>query len=552
WKLGINLLHSSRREGPLPPSVERRVVLACLAEELLLSPTGDRAMSKIDEESVHPSSDVAELTVLRPLTSPDTTTLYLSTSAHAANSRSPRDRSHSVAQSLIDMKFGGKPSDLESPPLSSTDKSLDVESSSSVPGGSVFDSSQTPTASTSELTATPHMDYRIVLSQSMRTRAKSIFATSPLPALTTSFCRRHRVATCTVCITLITESSERVSDHAQHRRRNIPGAGLRSTVSDGGDGGTKKALVSLVPAFLKLSADLIADSKDAARIGSTSKEGESLEKGKGKETETSVEIHVTSIWYNLLTSLLTQACLEGYLVDGWTGTEGIETLFGVGCGVWEGRGWSMATRAAPKAGTSPRKSSIAGKEDTAHRTSEGNELDSDEDSEEEEENEEEIKAREREKQTMELVDAAHTLFGSRDVAQADYERGMRDRIHEFLNVPRDKNLIQHLTALSMRYPLSTFEDEMVDFLEAAVRLLGKPTLAKVCPSTSTGLAPTETDRLLRYLQIGNEAISSQANPDRFALVQFFSQSSPTKESTGRDTSIARDDNGTGGKRRRID
>ncbi|GAA5846669.1 hypothetical protein JCM5353_008662, partial [Sporobolomyces roseus] len=42
WKLGINLLHSSRREGPLPPSVERRVVLACLAEELLLSPTGDR------------------------------------------------------------------------------------------------------------------------------------------------------------------------------------------------------------------------------------------------------------------------------------------------------------------------------------------------------------------------------------------------------------------------------------------------------------------------------------------------------------------------------
>lgn len=123
WKLGINLLQSSRREGPLPPSVDRRVVLGSLAEELLVSPTGDRAMSKIDEESVHPSSDAEELAVLRPLTSPDTTTLYLSTSAHAANSRSPRDRSHSVAQSLIDMKFGGKPSDLDPPPLSIPEQS---------------------------------------------------------------------------------------------------------------------------------------------------------------------------------------------------------------------------------------------------------------------------------------------------------------------------------------------------------------------------------------------------------------------------------------------
>ena len=431
WKLGINLLQSSRREGPLPPSVERRVVLGSLTEELLVSPTGDRAMSKIDEESVHPSGDAEELVVLRPLTSPDTTTLYLSTSAHAANSRSPRDRSHSVAQSLIDMKFGGKASDLETPPLSIPEKPLDVETSSTAPGGSVFgDSSQTPAASTSELTATPHMDYRIVLSQSMRTRAKSIFATSPLPALTTSFCRRHRVAACTVCTTLVTESSERVSDHAQHRRRNIPGAGLRSTVSDGGEGGTKKALVSIVPTFLKLSADLMADSRDATRAGLESKEVESSEKGKGKEMELAVEIHVTSIWYNLLTSLLTQACLEGYLVDGWTGTEGIETLFGVGCGVWEGRGWSMAARATASAAVPSRKSSTTAREGTGNGGSQENGLDFDEDDEEDEESEEEIKAREQEKQTTELVDAAHTLFGSRNVAQADYERCMRDRIHE--------------------------------------------------------------------------------------------------------------------------
>jgi len=344
------------------------------------------------------------------------------------------------------------------------------------------------------------MDYRIVLSQSMRSRAKSIFATSPLPSLTTSFCRRHRVSACSVCTTLITESSERASDHAHHRRRNIPGAGLRSNVSDG-EGGTKKALVSLVPTFLKLSANFIADSKARSKANSSEEEDTVRQKDKGKEREgeTVYAVHATSAWYDLLTSLLTQACLEGYLVDGWTGTEGIETLFGVGCGVWEGRGWSTATRLVPPS-TNKRSETTNVAEKAGGRNDEDEEHSEEE---EDEEDEEEVRNRAREREAVELVEAAHALFGSRDVAQAEYERGMRDRIHEvsipfshdvlfrsdhspfclivfqFLNVPRDKNLTQHLTQLSVKYPLSAFEDEMVDFLESSVCALGRPALAKV-------------------------------------------------------------------------
>lgn len=90
----------------------------------------------------------------------------------------------------------------------------------------------------------------------------------------------------------------------------------------------------------------------------------------------------------------------------------------------------MAARATASAAVPSRKSSTTAREGTGNGGSQENGLDFDEDDEEDEESEEEIKAREQEKQTTELVDAAHTLFGSRNVAQADYERCMRDRIHE--------------------------------------------------------------------------------------------------------------------------
>ncbi|GAA5943981.1 uncharacterized protein JCM15063_006135 [Sporobolomyces koalae] len=535
WKLGATLLQSSRREGALPASVERRVVLAGLAEELLVSPSGERAITKIDEESVHPSSDVSELVALKPLTSPDTTTLYLSTSTHPTHARSPRDRSHSVAQSLIDLKFGGKPSEPTTLADSLDDKPSDPDfaAASAIPGTSVFGSpsAQTGSASTSELAATPHMDYRIVQSQSMRSRAKNIFANSPLPALTSSFCRRHRVLTCAVCTSLLIESSERASDLAQNRRRNIPGAGLRSHDPDRSEGGTKKALVSLIATFLKLSAALIGDLRTRARSGDTHDQeaNESSSKGKGSEENPTV-MHVGSAWYNLLTALLTQACLEGYLVDGWTGTEGIETLFGVGCGVWEGRGWSTAARAArrvPPATETKVRIVVTPEGGREGNATDKSPTDTDEEESEDEEMSEESQAEERERQAIELVEAAHALFGTRDIAQADYERGMRDRIHEFLNVPREKTLIQHLTTLSTKYPLSSFEDGMIDFFEAGLRLLGRPALASTPSSATTSV------------QVG-------AEPDPFALTQYFSATSSSQPGTPPSVSL-RDE-----KRRRVE
>jgi hypothetical protein len=231
-------------------------------------------------------------------------------------------------------------------------------------------------------------------------------------------------------------------------------------VSDHEDGGgMKKALVSLVPTFLKLSADFIRDSK--ANFGADDEEKKSgdssdsetsaKEKGKGKANEGRGDIHAVTAWYDLLTSLLTQACLEGYLVDGWTGTEGIETLFGVGCGVWEGRGWSTATRVPP---------TISAKKNPSVAACEGK-VDEDSDEDDEEEDEEEMRLRVQEREATELVEAAHVLFGSRDVAQADYERGMRDRIHEVCSITPFLLLIfecQLISDSTLSYSSSTYRE----------------------------------------------------------------------------------------------
>ncbi|BGO94996.1 hypothetical protein NBRC10512_006539 [Rhodotorula toruloides] len=569
YKVGANLLHAHMREGELPPSVERRVALGGFAEEALLSPAAERVVTKIDSESVQPSGELDELIALKPLTTPDTTTLYHSTSATAmGGDESGRPRVNSVAQSLIDLKFGGQAESAgpSSPSLFDDKNPLDAgaEASTSSAGGPA---------------TTPHMDYRIVLSQSMRSRARSIFSTSPLPSLPASYCRRHRVRSCAVCAALVAASSERESNHAQMRRKNIPGSGLRMQFVPSGAGaggaatgaGTKKPLVQLVPDFLKLSAALFRDVRERAnrpyeagssadqdeakmeealwasvvktedKSASTSpamKAGQSL---KGKEraveaegegagakedkpstTTAAVEMQVTAEWYDLLTMMLAQACLEGYLVDGWTGTEGVETLFGVGCGVWEGRGWSTNAPTVPTPALGATRNLKRQKQRTSPVFSvpslDGEESSSDEDDDEEEEELE--RARVREEEARVLVEAARLLFGSRDVAQADYERGMRDRTHEFLNVPQNKNLHEHLDALSVKYPLSQFEDALVDFLEAGVRLLGRPALAQYDPSAASSRPPT-SNASASTTQSANHV----TEPDPYALVRYFAPAS---------------------------
>ncbi|GAA5968661.1 hypothetical protein JCM11641_007716 [Rhodosporidiobolus odoratus] len=543
WKLGVNLLQSARTaaadadgEGavPLSQALERRVDLASLAEDLLVSPSAERAVTKIDSDSTQPSSEVEELLALKPLTAPDPTMLYHTTSTSstftgetsASGSSSatlatdssmqagPSDStsSRSIAQSLIDLKFGGSAADRPAPTLGADSSSSSISLND--------DLCEIPSASSSHL---PHMDYRIVLSRSMRSRARTIFAVSPLPSITSAYCRSHRVEECAVCERMVERTEERMGQWARRRRENVPGAGLAVAAGAGGaagGAGAKKPLANLVPAFLKLSAGLLRDVRE--KLNQADQDGGEGEKEGGVDealfsslwftespslpslatsssssttttstTRSSEEsrstarqprhLQVTAEWYDLFSLLLTQACLEGYLVDGWTGTEGIEVLFGVGCGVWEGRGWSLGLGAVKERKGERREEGVEGSEERAE-------------------------------ERRRLVDAARELFGSRDVAQADFERGMRDRTHEFLNVLTSTSLHEHLAALSRKYPLSQMEDAVVDFLEASVKLMGKPALTKYTPlSSATSTSPSSTP----------SQPSSPSSPDPYALSRYF-------------------------------
>ncbi|KAM0756228.1 hypothetical protein T439DRAFT_320926 [Meredithblackwellia eburnea MCA 4105] len=494
YKLSTSLLRSNRREGALPLSVERRVSLAMLVEELLCNPDPTMAAIKVALKDVRNSKEVESVQALQPLTSPESTTLYpagvLAASSSAVGSAT------SVAQSLIDMKFGSGGDPEPEPTEANNAKNL---ASLGRESETVFGSS-----SGSQLTATPHMDYRIVRGQAMRARAKEIFATSILPSTTSIWCRRHRLASCGTCGTTTGASTPM----GPPSRRTVPGQGLER-VTDG----TKRPLIELIPAFLDFSASLLKDLRDRASA-SDSEESEYTV----PLNDEPLSISVTASWYSLLHSFLIQACLEGYLVDGWTGTSAIETIFGCGCGVWEGRGWaSRVAQSVASAGSVQAKSVNGGDDDS------DSESDSDSDSEEEE------LAVKKEKDRNTLIEAAQLLFGSRDVAQADFERNMRDRTHEFLNVPEDGSLEFHLIRLNAKYPLSSFENDMVEFIEATTKLFGKPRLAKY------ESVPVPAGQL------------PSGDADPFALTRYFSrteQSDPPHR--------ASDSVGIKGKRRRVD
>lgn len=406
WKLSASLLRANRREGHLPTSVERRVALASLSEQMLANPAPERAIIPVDNiEATQASDRVEAVLALKPLTSPDTTTLYLSTSAgHPTTSR---PSSSSVAQSLIDLKFSSGVADGDASTALPDSKPHPLsESSLAALNNSVF-ATTSSSSSTRDLTATPHMDYRIVRGQAMRTRAREIFSVSPLPTSSTTWCRRHRVGDCSVCPLVVGTKVD--------RRVNVPGQGL-----DGEAAAGRRRLIELVPAFLELSAGLLKDARERAN-GGGEEMNDFIAANVKLEAGSEVEVAATATWYNLLHSLVVQACLEGYLVDGWTGTGGIETLFGVGCGVWEGRGW--ASRVAQSHASFAAKA--LEEEDDQMDEDDGSDSGS-EDSEASEEAEE----MEKEAQRARLVDAAQALFGSRDIAQADFERSMRDKIHE--------------------------------------------------------------------------------------------------------------------------
>ncbi|SCV69229.1 BQ2448_2249 [Microbotryum intermedium] len=470
WKLGVSLLRANRREGDLPASVARRVELAGLTEELLSNPTPEGAVCKITSHDVVASEAVPGIKALQVLTSPDTTTLYHSTSTHAVDSSRPKNTS--IAQLLINMKFAREEGSTASTSLNSSSAAVEADDKSALlgeesPMGSVFSTQATSSSSRgSDLTAAPHMDYRIVRGQAMRSRAKDIFGSSILPSTSTTWCRRHRVASCSVCLMV---ASTRPDKH-----RNVPGQGL--DVGANGEGAPgKRPLVDVIPRFLSLSAHLLKDARNRV-LRQDSDRSEDFDSYLAKNDATQVaevDIAVTAAWFSLLHSFVIQASLEGYLVDGWTGTSAIETLFGCGCGVWEGRGWSARVTTQSTTTTVPRPP----RSTTAMEVDQGDDEDEDSDDDDDEDEEAHLEA-ERENEKGKLVEAAQLLFGSRDVAQADFERSMRDRIHEFLNVPEECTLKSHLTSLSSKYPLSKFENDMYEFLNATIRFLGKPSLVK--------------------------------------------------------------------------
>ena len=382
-KTSVALLAASRREGPLPIMVERRVVLATLTDDVLTSPFPQPAPSTT---TIQNSSRVESLIALAPLTSPDATTLY-DPAVAAAQATS------SIAQSLINMKFGG----------SADGEKLGAYSRQSE---SVFGMDDGASTSRSKLTRAPHMDYRIVRGQAMKSRAKEIFATSILPTESVAWCRRHRVDGCGVCSTKIADKKH----DGKTFRRNFPGQGLSGPSS-------KKPLVEVVPAFLVFSATLLKDLQERATLSDESDLGSPYV---SIPTVPNSTVDGTTAWYSLLHSLTIQACLEGYLVDGWTGTEGIEILFGCGCGVWEGKGWASRVAQSNQAASQ-----------SAREKEKAREMDIESESDSESEEDEELeKEQARDNSKRQLLEAAQCLFGSRDEAQAEFERSMRDRTHE--------------------------------------------------------------------------------------------------------------------------
>lgn len=565
WKLGAALLKSSNRgaiagisdsthsamDGTptalLPPAVERRAALASLIENLLVdasagvpgeaSDNGGRTGSGAGEDLASPSQakvvivasdQLDSINALKPLTSPDTTTLYHSTTTSTtplpaaldgkgtgsasditktgtagehrgstSNTVASGSGVHaglagraSIAQSLIDLKFGGGGGSAaesgaapkgDGADRDTTSMSLDKDVKPSREAETVFGAvsssagvgrvdSDPATAASGGLHTTPHMDYRIVRGQAMRSRARTIYAQSVLvPEGSTSsntasaWCRRHRVVSCSVC-----RAVAQLSRKLDRRTLNLPGQGLREEMSRGGapgrggmQDGKKLRLVELVPDFLDLSAELLRDQHEkiiAANGAGVKHESDRDDSVSATTTMMNAGTEWTPTpgpaWYALLHSLVIQAVLEGYLVDGWTGTGGLETLLGVGCGVWEGRGWDTRmiveereelerVAAAVEAGRKGKSDQRGGQDGAGQGANvvqkEENEDDDEQSDDDEEDDEEEDdddddveaeRARERHEAKRKLIDAARALFGSRDAAQAEFELSMRDRTHE--------------------------------------------------------------------------------------------------------------------------
>ncbi|KZT52930.1 hypothetical protein CALCODRAFT_67586 [Calocera cornea HHB12733] len=238
-------------------------------------------------------------------------------------------------------------------------------------------------------------------------------------------------------------------------------------------------LTDLLPRFIRLSAlvaielgreaALAADDSTRPSTTNVSIAGDTTDSSAAStyasdvETEsdhTPLPARPSRAWYALLCTLCTRACLEGYLARGWRGTEGVETLFGVGVDLgmtFDGLLDDDAATAAAGAGSDE---SMTDAEDGAELEPDG-------------------------WPTME--EAARVLFpGGQGEdgyvplttgAQAEYEQEMRARRDLFLNIPGNTNELRgHLMDLAGRYPPEPMERAALKFCEAVSRWRGRPEL----------------------------------------------------------------------------
>lgn len=500
-RLGNALLRAAGGANALPDSVARRALLAAVANALL---AGQSCASQPDALALGLAKDEErnaahedEVRSLVPLTAPSSTTIY--TDEHEAapaatssattappqastSSGRPSRSTSTIARSLLDMKFGNTAdgdddaADVKPAPLT-----LDA-----------IDEQQQDAGKKDGPVAAPHMDYRIVRGQAMRSRARQIYKDGVASLTASQWCKRHRVHACVLCVpreegragfgikneddvemdtatsaTATTTTQQQrdellVERTRESSRRHLPGQGLSFSPSPAGvERGTtaqnSSALVSLVGDFLAFSAALLHDRRARTTeirgaLASGAQPSSAYVRALERQAR-DVPVHVAEPWYALLHLLLVNAALDGYLVHGWRGTDAIETLFGVGCGVWEGRGWD--TRPARPPSTSQPSHDDQGDvemSDDSCSTCSFSSSSADSSSSGDLSSDDEpaqpytppslaaddaffgMRPRSTAAKTARLLDAARELFQANGVAQAEYERTMRDRKYEVRGV----------------------------------------------------------------------------------------------------------------------
>ncbi|KAG8809940.1 hypothetical protein FRC17_003161 [Serendipita sp. 399] len=152
----------------------------------------------------------------------------------------------------------------------------------------------------------------------------------------------------------------------------------------------------------------------------------------------------TRAWYALLTSLLTQIALEGYLCQGWKGIEDLEILFALGSSGESGKS------------TKKRNSKTNGVESPTTSTPTTVDLDA---------------------ILPSLTEAISLLFPSSDVVVKEYQAEMDKRFHEFVTIPSGvSDLTVHLESLANKYPSEPMEVAFLRFFEVVFAWKGEPEL----------------------------------------------------------------------------